>query len=294
MRLALPWLALAACSFEHGQLGATDDDASVEADSGTDAAIDGSPLVDSDGDTVFDDTDNCIAKPNLDQRDFDQDKHGDACDRCPHLASTPDPDGDGDGVGDACDPRPSTAGDLQALWLGFYDAADIAGWYDGNTGGAGTWSVTGGALTQSAANPNNFASWASPGTYQHVYVATQFEVGTPQTGATVGMCSGWDGSSFDCCNVNERGASPVAQAQTGTAMLIDSAWTPGLTAGEVIDVLQDLSSGLNVCTFKTTSGTSVTQVTSTSQAAQITARILFYAGHTTAKYRYVFVVAIGS
>jgi hypothetical protein len=293
VRLALLF-ALGACSFDHGHLSGTGDDASVQADSGADAEIDGSPLVDSDGDTIFDNADNCIAKPNIDQRDFDHDNHGDVCDHCPHLASTPDPDGDGDGVGDACDPRPSTTGDLQALWLGFYDAADIAGWYDGNTGGLGTWSITDSALTQSAPNPNNLATGASPGTYQHTYVATQFEVGTPQTGATVGMCSGWNGTSFDCCNVNERGASPVAQVQTGTAMLIDSAWAPGLTAGEVIDVVQDLSSGMNVCHFATMTSTSATNVTTTSNAAQINARVLFYVGHTTAKFRYLFVVSIGS
>ena len=289
MRLfALAVFALAACSFPHGQLGATGDDANAPADTAADVTkLDGDPNVDTDSDGVPDSVDNCRLLANADQRDFDHDNHGDACDHCPHLASAPDPDTDGDGVGDACDPRPSTSGDARALWLGFYDAADLSGWLDGGTGGLGTWSVTGGALVQSASDPQNYTSYYPPGNYHHTYIATQLEVGTAQTGATIGMCSGWNGSSFDCCNINARGGSPVAQAQTGLTTLADTTWPAGITTGETIDVVQDLTSNSNVCHF----GTSVT---STSAAAQATAHPLFYAGHMTAKFHYLFIVSIGS
>jgi Zn-dependent metalloprotease len=53
--------------------------------------------VDTDGDEVWDDVDNCPAAANPAQADTDADGIGDVCDNC-------DPtDSDGDGVGDACD-----------------------------------------------------------------------------------------------------------------------------------------------------------------------------------------------
>lgn len=74
--------------------------------------IDGSPAVDTDGDGLFDDRDNCVAHANLDQHDEDTDGAGDVCDPCPHLpaaGAAAFTDTDGDGVGDACDPQPAIA-----------------------------------------------------------------------------------------------------------------------------------------------------------------------------------------
>jgi hypothetical protein len=73
-------------------------------------------LVDSDGDGVVDELDNCDATPNPDQLDSDGDGIGNACDsdddndgvadgvdNCP-LTSNPDQaDFDHDGIGDTCD-----------------------------------------------------------------------------------------------------------------------------------------------------------------------------------------------
>lgn len=61
--------------------------------------------LDSDGDGVGDDRDNCPQVANPDQHDEDGDARGDLCDGCP---ATPDPlqaNADGDDLGDACDPR---------------------------------------------------------------------------------------------------------------------------------------------------------------------------------------------
>ena len=184
-----------------------------------DAPPDGSPTVDTDGDGIVDASDDCPTIANTDQRDWDGDGHGDVCDHCPHLASPADPDTDGDGVGDACDPRPATGGDTRVLWDGFYDANAITGWTEGGTGGAGTWTVTGGKLVQSATDPLNFASFYAPGTWQKTYVATSFVVGSWNTGATLGVCSGWDGNHFDCCNVNDAtfDRSSVGEAQRDLA-----------------------------------------------------------------------------
>lgn len=73
-------------------------------------------VVDTDGDGIIDDEDNCRLIANEDQADLDGDGIGDACDEdtdgdgfinsedyCPLLASTENGDLDGDGVGDVCD-----------------------------------------------------------------------------------------------------------------------------------------------------------------------------------------------
>ena len=89
------------------------------------------PLVDTDGDGVFDPYDNCPTVPNPDQANADFDMYGDACDtstnvvdtdhdgipdagdNCPMVANPMQEDSDHDGIGDACDTTsdPDTDGD---------------------------------------------------------------------------------------------------------------------------------------------------------------------------------------
>jgi hypothetical protein len=96
------------------------DDVAGDAAAPTDA-VDGSPLVDSDGDGLSDADDNCPQLTNANQADEDGDGKGDVCDLCPPVVDPLDPDGDGDGVGDACDPEPGTPGDQRVLFEGFAD-----------------------------------------------------------------------------------------------------------------------------------------------------------------------------
>jgi hypothetical protein len=69
----------------------------------------GSSSMDSDGDGITDDIDNCPSIKNASQHDEDQDCRGDECDLCPHLPIDPDvADVDKDGIGDNCDPDLAT------------------------------------------------------------------------------------------------------------------------------------------------------------------------------------------
>ena len=59
--------------------------------------------VDTDGDGICDEVDNCVTVPNPDQTDTDGDGVGDACDNCPTVPNPSQTDSNGNGIGDACD-----------------------------------------------------------------------------------------------------------------------------------------------------------------------------------------------
>jgi hypothetical protein len=87
------------------------------------------PTIDSDGDGISDESDNCPTVPNPTQSDSDGDGRGDACDtcrydpendidadavcgnldNCPTVANANQLDSDDDGLGNACDPCPQDA-----------------------------------------------------------------------------------------------------------------------------------------------------------------------------------------
>ena len=59
--------------------------------------------IDTDGDTIPDDLDNCPTIANLDQVDWDDDGIGDVCDNCPAIPNNNQSDVDNDTLGDVCD-----------------------------------------------------------------------------------------------------------------------------------------------------------------------------------------------
>jgi hypothetical protein len=63
----------------------------------------GGACVDTDGDGVCDEDDNCRTTANPNQEDVDQDGVGDACDNCRTTPNRDQRDTDNDGVGDACE-----------------------------------------------------------------------------------------------------------------------------------------------------------------------------------------------
>jgi hypothetical protein len=60
-------------------------------------------ILDSDGDGILDQTDNCPGISNPDQANNDGDFWGDACDNCPTVTNPGQGDLDNDGIGDVCD-----------------------------------------------------------------------------------------------------------------------------------------------------------------------------------------------
>ena len=66
----------------------------------------GGGCIDSDGDGICDDVDNCPTTPNPNQEDADGDGVGDACDNCPQVPNPDQADSDQDGIGDACEQAP--------------------------------------------------------------------------------------------------------------------------------------------------------------------------------------------
>ena len=70
--------------------------------------------VDSDDDGVGDVCDNCPAVANQGQSDVDADRVGDICDNCLFVANLTQADGDGDTFGDVCDNCPAVFNPTQA------------------------------------------------------------------------------------------------------------------------------------------------------------------------------------
>ena len=79
-----------------------------------DNGIDDQFDLDTDGDGVIDDCDNCPLTSNADQADLDLDGVGDICDNCPQAPNPDQFDADGDGFGDECDNCPLTSNADQA------------------------------------------------------------------------------------------------------------------------------------------------------------------------------------
>jgi len=86
--------------------------------------------VDTDGDGIYDDEDNCPEVPNTDQFDADDDSIGDLCDECPYDSEN---DADGDGVCGDVDNCPDEPNSNQADFDGD-GAGDVCDLDDDNDG----------------------------------------------------------------------------------------------------------------------------------------------------------------
>jgi hypothetical protein len=294
MRFAVLAL-LAGCGF-HAHEAAVDastggDDASIDA-----AVIDAdpdAPPVDTDADGVPDSLDNCPAMPNADQRDHDADGRGDVCDLCPHIAEAADVDDDLDGVGNACDPRPAMAGDMRLLWVGFYDANDIAGWPT-----SGTWSVADGHLTGGATNVA-LSYIFPPMTYAHAYAETLARydtLGTPsgQSAPSAMLYTGdAGGTQYYLCEVATTAAGNAAYAidtyPINQSHVDQQTWSGTVTTGTEIMLHDGVFGPMHMC--RATQGTASAQVMQPSGAT--TGAVVLGSGYANVSFDYLFVVGIG-
>jgi hypothetical protein len=261
-------LALVGCSFEHGSLSG---DASVSDVAGaTDAAID--------------------AGPPCDIHDFDGDGLGDACDLCPHIPSA-NANMDDDEAGDECDPRPLSPGEHRALWLAFYDAADINGW--ANTGNGGTWSVSNNLLHQT--KNTNFALLDSPLSYstdQYFAVSAQM---VDQSSNEIGFCLSdiQPSQQYYCCAAsNAAGPSVRAASQystSGTQIQSVAGFAGNLSAGQHVEMTGTLIGSQFKCQFTQDQAVSNAMTAAGGRVGPA----CFYAT-TKAEYRYIFLLTIGS
>jgi hypothetical protein len=271
-----------------------DDAAPIVIDAPPDAAPD-TPPPDTDGDGVPDALDNCPMAMNADQRDHDVDGRGDVCDLCPHIAETSDVDDDHDGVGNACDPRPTTGGDTRALWVGFYDANDIANWPQS----VQTFSVMNGHLvggrTSSALDYIYY-----PTSFQHAYIETlahynalAMATGSVSPGAVVYTGDAGAAQYYQCEVVGTNGGGKTVYAidayPIGQSHADQMTWTGTLAVGSEIMLKDGVIGGKHIC--RATQGAANVPVM---QDAGGTGGVaVLGTANATIAYDYLFVVEIG-
>jgi hypothetical protein len=251
---------------------------------GSDAARPG----DMDGDGIADAIDNCPTVSNADQRDFDADGIGDACDHCPHIASAADPDSDGDGVGDACDPRPMLAGDQRVLFVGFYDASDIAGW----TGSGGTWAVTNGHLVQSDDTAAS-ATLGPPLAVATPAIEARFEIvalggvatGTPAVGTAI-----TSGAQGYACAVAAAPAVLAAATTGGTQQTSTVPWPGTFAVGDTMTIDESLQAAHDCGARQGTA----TATTTTPLGTSTTGGAAVLVDRAEVQVDYLFVVSVGN
>ncbi len=290
MRRLVLLAVLGGCGFRLNSVGSNRGDGG--ADGSRDGVIDVPPGVsDVDGDGIPDTLDNCPMMPNADQRDHDSDGRGDVCDLCPHIPETTDTDTDGDGVGDACDPRPMMAGDHRALWVGFYDAADISGW---TQGGGSTWAVTGGMLT--GGDVNTSLAYIYPPAFQRAFAQTLVRVNTlasPTGSVTPGavLFTGDIGAGqFYECEVASTNNSGLVLYTRDQLAFDPKTWSGTFTTNSQIMLTDSVIAGQHTCT----ASQGATLLTTTQSAGLTMGATLPAAAYANLSFDYLFVVEVGN
>jgi hypothetical protein len=299
MRLLVA-LALAGCSFKpssnSGGIDAPPADSRPDSppiDAAPDAPPpDVPPVLDGDGDGIPNDTDNCPAASNADQRNFDGDPKGDACDFCPHLASDTDPDTDTDTIGDACDPRPAASGDVRVLWEDFQDADAIDTW----TFTAGTWALSGGRLVQTDTAP--VAAIATPPlTVPRAYIATRFRVGS--LGSAVGdkqpgygVSGGFGGPQYYACIIVDSGIANYLVAgsawENRAPTYQANLWLGAFGSGAAVELVHS-SAVTNGCFAR---AGLISQTASDAMGPSSAGAAILYTQRAAGEFDYMFVVSI--
>jgi len=206
-----------------------------------DSSIDGSPVADTDGDTIKDNVDNCPMLANMDQRDHDADGVGDVCDNCPHIANGNQAHGlDADAVGDACDPNNARL-DTQVFFEGFY--ATPVGW-NLPTG----WTVAGGKLTGVFGGSSiAYKDTAMPANITVVTHGTMSMAGGLAPNVSVVAHSDTTASDFYRCGVVDTRVEITKYVGASQTTIDQVNLTPDLTD---ITVTFDITAGTFACVTK--------------------------------------------
>lgn len=156
---------------------------------------------------------------------------------------------------------------------------------------AGMWSVSGGNLV--AAPVGGHAFLESPDLLGDLAFATSIEVVNPAS-YEIGFCTGYVPLEQGyCCTVYANpssGARAASSWQGGAQMSVPTPFTGSLAPGSQVDITGSVTGAGNACAF---SQGSVNVVTTAPRGPSVPGRAVFYTA-APARYRYVFVVAIGS
>ena len=282
-------VVLAGCSFELTPAGVGSD--AVAGDARPDATPDAPTSPDIDGDGLLNGADNCPNVANVDQRDHDADLRGDACDVCPHLPSAIHADSDADGIGDDCDPRPNQAGDVVALWDGFYADSTALSWTK-----VGTWTLDAGTLRQTATGSTYIVMpMTLPRTFLQAGAIVDQIAGTS---STIGVFAG---DPLD--NVQSYGC--LAQRNTATvtpqSVVASAKWLGNAGLYSPVDWAGTVASGrsfrFDLALTTTGVGCAVRQgavmATDTELASTTTGRSGIFLDDVSTRFDYVFVVQTG-
>ncbi len=193
---------------------------------------------DTDGDTINDALDNCIAIPNLGQDDADADGKGDVCDNCTFLRNTDQSDVDHDTIGDACDPHPEDGGDCLILVDTFTDPAAFSQHWEILAEAGDTPEVTPGAgMVRLRPHPPSKVGIVARGEDGAVLggvfdVTIRGSVTISTTGSIAAVSNASNVKSGYACSL--RGPTGLAiSSANGTST---SAYTAGLSSDPVLDV----------------------------------------------------------
>lgn len=274
--------------------GGTDSTVDAGADStvAADARIDADPSADTDGDTVVDPADNCPDVANVDQRDFDGDQRGDACDRCPHVADTADPDDDDDGVGDSCDPRASDSGDARVRWTSFHAASEISGWST-----TGTWSVSMGVVPTTSSNLRALQPTSPTGELAAATMVHVDEAFSANDRAGLCMADNWNTSHYYCCELYGANGGLEVRVENRWSGGSDSSiqtWPGSIAVGTRIAISGALLADATRCVFEEVGAATRLVRTGERGGATPTGSPSLYTDGVIARFRYLFVVSVGS